>query len=441
MELIAVSIFCALLIGCIALNIPILYALLAGLVIFCAYGRLKGFTWGQLGRMMLSSMKPAKNILLVFVLIGMVTALWRAGGTIAFIISQVVPLIRPGSLLLMSFLLNCGVSMLTGTSIGTAATMGVICMTMAASMGVSPLITGGAVLSGAYFGDRNSPLSTSANLICELTGTSIYDNVKRMFVSALVPALLTCAIYAAWGLFSSPSAASMDLRQLFSREFRLHWLTLLPAAAILILSLLRVNVKISMSVSIALAVFLCLFVQGLPLPRLLRLLVLGYRAQDAEVGALLNGGGIQSMLTVMAIICISSAYAGIFQQTGILAPLKSRLAKLAETITPFGGILLTSIISIMITCNQTLGVMLTHQLWHELETDPPRLALHIENSAVVVAPLIPWAIASSLPIAAMDAPAGSPLAACFLYLLPVYILLRELYLKKRGLPCKAESVK
>lgn len=432
-EIIIISIFCTILVFCIILDISVLYALTAGLVLFCVYGRLKGFSFAQLAKIIISGIKTTKNILIVFVLIGMLTALWRACGTIPATISYVVRLISPSTLVLMAFLLNCGVSVLTGTSFGAAATMGVICMTMAVSMGISPAIVGGAVLSGIYFGDRCSPVSTSALLISELTATNIFDNVKLMLRSALVPFLLTCALYAVIGLRFDASGDTADLQLLFTRAFDLHWVTLLPAILILALSLFRINVKIVMLASIAAAVFLCLFVQHLDLPEVLRVAVLGYKAHDLEIGALLNGGGILSMLNVMMIVSISSAYGGLFQETGILNPVKKQLVRLGEKVTPFGGILFTSIAAVMVTCSQVLTIILTHQLWDEIETDSQKLAIHLENTAVVVAALIPWSIASAVPLTTIGAPTASLPVAFFLYLLPAYSFLKSLYSQKHDL--------
>ena len=176
----AIVLFCLALLVCIVLGTNILYALLAGLVIFTLYGKKQGFSWKELGKMICSGVKTSASVLLVFPLIGILTAFWRACGTLPFIICCAVDLIRPEILLLMTFLLNCGVSMLTGTAFGTAATMGTICVSVGISMGMDPVLLGGAMLSGVYFGDRCSPVSTSALLVSELTETNIYDNIKRM---------------------------------------------------------------------------------------------------------------------------------------------------------------------------------------------------------------------------------------------------------------------
>ena len=204
----AIVLFCLALLVCIVLGTNILYALLAGLVIFTLYGKKQGFSWKKLGKMICSGVKTSASVLLVFPLIGILTAFWRACGTLPFIICCAVDLIRPEILLLMTFLLNCGVSMLTGTAFGTAATMGTICVSVGISMGMDPVLLGGAMLSGVYFGDRCSPVSTSALLVSELTETNIYDNIKRMLKTALVPFLLSCGVYAALGMVKSGSGAA-----------------------------------------------------------------------------------------------------------------------------------------------------------------------------------------------------------------------------------------
>ena len=184
MEWIVLGLFCGGLILCLLLNASILYALAGGLLLFLLYGRRKGFGWGKLLRMALAGVKTVRNILITFLLIGVLTAFWRSAGTIPVIVCYAAKLIRPSVFLVMTFLLNAGVSVLTGTSFGTAATMGVICATMGGVMGVNVIFTGGAVLSGVFFGDRCSPVSTSALLVSELTKTNIFDNIRRMRTEA-----------------------------------------------------------------------------------------------------------------------------------------------------------------------------------------------------------------------------------------------------------------
>ena len=389
----AIVLFCLALLVCIVLRTNILYALLAGLVIFTLYGKKQGFSWKELGKMICSGVKTSASVLLVFPLIGILTAFWRACGTLPFIICCAVDLIRPEILLLMTFLLNCGVSMLTGTAFGTAATMGTICVSVGISMGMDPVLLGGAMLSGVYFGDRCSPVSTSALLVSELTETNIYDNIKRMLKTALVPFLLSCGVYAALGMVKSGSGAAGELWSLYGREMTLHWVMCLPAVLILILSVLRVNVKKAMSVSILAAVVLCIFLRHLDVMTILRTAILGYTASDAEVGAMLNGGGIISMVRVALIVMISSAYSGIFRKTGLLDGLCGRVTALRDKTSPYASMLLTAVLASLLACNQTLTIILTNQLCAPSQKDKEEFAINLENSAVIVAPLIPWSIA------------------------------------------------
>lgn len=423
METLTLSLFSLILLLCLILKLPTLYALIAGLVLFCIYAGKKGNSPKQIAAMLISGICTAKNILIVFVLIGIMTALWRACGTIPFIICHAAKLLRPEVILLLSFLLNCAISVLTGTSFGTSATIGVICMSMGISAGANPMLLGGAILSGAFFGDRCSPFSTSALLVSELTKTSIFDNIKNMVRSAWLPFFLSCALYAILGFRLHSQSTPNDLTALFSQEVLLHPAALLPAVVILILALARIPVKFAMLASILSALGVGFTIQHFPLSELPALLLTGYHATNPEAAAFLDGGGIRSMVKVAAIVCISSSYAGIFQSTGLLDGLKAILLKLRKRITPFCAILLASIGTSMLACNQTLAIMLTDQLGKDLEEDPSRMALHLENSAVVVAPLIPWSIAGAVPLATIGAPMTSLFAAFFLYLVPLCYLL------------------
>ena len=418
MEVLMIGIFCALLIICIITGKSILYALLAGLIIFSLYGKKQGYSWRQISRMALQGVWKVKNILLTFILIGMLTALWRQAGTIPAIICYTVHLIKPSTFLLMTFLLNCLISVLTGTALGTAATIGVVCATMASALGIPSWMTGGAILSGVYFGDRCSPVSTSALLVAELTETGIYTNIKNMIKSALAPFTITCILYLTVSIQLHGKTEMPDLGHAFGSEFRLSWIALLPAAVILLLSVVQAGVKIAMIASIVTAIPVCIGLQNMAFTELPELLLNGFHSTDVTVAAMLNGGGITSMLKVGAIVCISSSYSGIFQATGILNGFQKMVCLLANRTKPYFAVLVTSILTSVMACNQTLAIMLTGQLCSRTEPDKLRFANNLEDSAVLIAPLVPWSIACAVPLTAAGAPGYSVLFAVFLYLLP-----------------------
>ena len=276
--------------------------------------------------------------------------------------------------------------------------------------------------SGVYFGDRCSPVSTSALLVADLTGTDLFGNIRQMLRTSLVPFALAAGLYLLFGLSSPAAGQAADIAPLFALEFRLGPLPLIPAALILVLSALRVRVKAAMLASIAAAAVLCLVYQDAAPLTLLKDAVLGFSAQSPELATMIDGGGIVSMLQVGAIVCLSSSYSGIFQRTGLLEPIRRRIEAWGAVLSPYAAVLVTSVLASAIACNQTLSIMLTHQLCGGLEKSREKLAIYLENSAVVVAPLIPWSIAGGVPLASAGAPAPSLLTAFFLFLLPLWQL-------------------
>ena len=120
-------------------------------------------------------------------------------------------------------------SMLIGTAFGTAATMGIICMSIGRAINANELLIGGAVLAGSYFGDRCSPMSTSAMLVSQLTDTNLSKNIGRMLRTSVVPFIIACLIYVAWDTFMGGSGTVPDVTSILSRAFRLSWVALAPA--------------------------------------------------------------------------------------------------------------------------------------------------------------------------------------------------------------------
>lgn len=411
---------------CIFTGISILYALAAGYLIFSCYAMKKGYRIREVIQMSLIGVKTVKNILLIFCLIGLITALWRASGTIPVIVCYASRLIVPSAFVLLTFLLNMLLSVLTGTSFGTAATMGVICMSMGNALQMNPLYVGGAILGGAFWGDRCSPVSSSANLVCTLTETDLFENIHRMLKTALVPTLLTCVIYYILGSSSSGEKLAFDVEALFAESFQLHWCAVIPAAAILFLAAFRVPVKRTLGISAVLAFFLCLTLQKMKVSDVLPMLIFGYKTENQELAAMINGGGLISMMRATCIVMLSSSYAGIFEKTGLLHQLQTQIAVLSKKITSFGSALVVSVFTSMIACNQTLSVMLTSQLCKETESDSKRFALILEDTAILLAPLVPWSIAGTVPLNAVGAPMLSMVFACYLYLQPLWSLLLAL---------------
>ena len=429
-SVIAILLFSVSLILCLLLNFSVVYALIVGYIIFITYGLIKGYDLKVLVKKSFEGVLTVKNILLVFILIGMITALWRASGTIAYIVYMGSKLISPSILILLTFLLCSILSFLIGTSLGTAATMGVICVSIGKAMGLNPYYLGGAVLSGIYFGDRCSPMSTSALLITELTKTNLYTNIKLMLKTSIIPFIATCLFYLFLGLKSSTSPVNIDATNIFKENYNLNIVVIVPAILIIILSLFKVNVKKTMLLSIVISFIVAMFFQKESVTSLINYCVYGFYHSNEKLNLMMKGGGILSMLNVGLIVAISSSYSGIFKETKMLVILKEYLKEYSKKTSNYFIIFLSSIISGAIACNQSLGIILTHELCEELE-DKQNMAIILENTIVLLAGLIPWNIAMAVPLKTVDIGLMSGLFAFYLYFLPLWNLLLGIIKEKR----------
>lgn len=553
-----IALFCATLFVSVAVGWSLIPAMLGGLILFIGYGLMRRHPLKSMLRQAVASVRAAGMVIGTFVLISLLTSLWRGSGTIAFIVAYAAKVIHPSTVVPLGFLLCAGMSVLVGSSFATAATMGTICMSLGLSMGASPVWLGGAVLAGIYVGDRCSPVSTSAQLVAQITHTNLFDNLGRMMRTGVVPFALSCAVYAAvaavgaWlpgfvgaasigagassGVDAGAAAstgASPDVSAILATAFDLSWPTVLPAVLVLVLAVARVDVRLTMAAGIVSSMLLCVGVQHVAWPELARMMMFGYAAPNAQVAALLDGGGVVSMLNVMAIVMISSAYAGIFTETRMLASLQGMIANLGGRIGAFAATLVVALGTVALSCNQTLAIMLTQQLGEGLyaaaagadggravdsravdtgdavadahsaianhaddeDADDSRAAdfraddtadaddggaardarpaianhaddaavdgegaddtsdtadgaaladatagakarsaqaIDLEDTVVVVAPLVPWCIAGAVPLAVIGAPTTALLVAVFLYLLPLCRLIGALLSARRA---------
>ena len=298
-------------------------------------------------------------------------------------------------------------------------------------MNIPVIYTGGAVISGIFFGDRCSPMSSGAHLISELTDSNIFTNIKTMMKTALVPFIVTIVLYGIIGIIINPGMGSGMTLHIFADYYNLSFFTIVPAVIIILFSLLKIDVKITMTISCFIGLICAVFFQHVHMAELMKIIFFGFYPQDSELAKLMAGGGIVSMIRPAAIICISSCYSGIFKGTHFFDGMQRIMRRLSARITVFGSVLTASVFASTIACNQTLAIMLTHQVCDDLIEDKNVFASYLEDTAVVVAPLMPWSIAVSVPLTSIGAPAAALLAAFFLYLIPLWNLFLEIRQSKR----------
>lgn len=432
-ELIIIAIFASALVASVITGVSVLVPLVFGFFLFFGYGLRQGRSWREMAGLAWSGVSQAKVVILVFAMVGMITGSWRASGTIAYIVYYASKIAVPEIMVLLAFVFCCVMSFIIGTSFGAVATMGVICMTMARGMGIPAWLAGGAILAGCAFGDRCSPVSSSALLVAEVTGTNIYENVKKMLRSALVPSIACCVIYLILGWVFLPENAAVgagpssaaQLTRVFLRNFQMTPWLLVPAVIILGCAVLKVNILISIALSVAGASILGVLVQGMTVLDMLKILIFGFKPEDPALAKLLGGGGVSSMVLVLAITIVSMSYSDILEKTGFLNGIRGALMKMSKRMSKYTAILIQAVVTVFVSCNQTLAIVLTNQLCRDFMPDREDRMLAIEDLVILPASLVPWSVGVIVPVEATGAPMISVLFAFYLFLVPIWSTIVE----------------
>ncbi len=413
----------------VLMKINLIIPLIAGIIIFGWMAWQKGFLFTEIIKMMISGTEGIMLIVQIFMLIGAITSTWMAAGTIPAIGYYGLKWMNPKIFILFSFLLSSLMSFLLGTAFGTAGTIGVVLLVMAKSAGVAPYVAGGAIIAGAYFGDRCSPMSSSANLISILTATDLYRNVKHMFKTAAIPFALTCIIYTVVSFFNPLRGVDPVFLENMRGEYQMGFWAFLPAIVLFACAAMRIHVKYAMGLSVLTGGIVAVMYQGEAVKTVLTYMISGYRLTgEGMLPEIMKSGGIISMINIALIVLISAAYSGILDKAGLMNETEGRIKLWIEKYGVFPVMLAASALGSVIGCTQTLAIIIVFQIMKNQEIykceGRERLALDLENSVVVMAPLIPWNIAGAVPAASIGVGSLFIPFAFYLYIVPVYHMMR-----------------
>lgn len=421
--IIAIVIFMIAMLASILTHVTMIAALLTGYVCFVAVALRRGNKLTELLRLSARGLKDAMTVVLILFFIGGLTASWRSSGTILFFVYYGVKIITPNLFLIITFLLTCLLSFAIGTSFGVSGTLGVIFMALARSGGVNEILTAGVIMSGVYFGDRCSPVSSSLILTAAVTNTDSNKNMRQLLRTAWLPVVICLAAYSYLSFRNPLQNGTSDIFNLIEKGFSISGWAAVPALFMLILPIFKVNVKIAMGLSILSAGIVGIFLQGMPLLVFLGYCLTGYRDNSA-FGAILNGGGLVSMLEISAILLISCTYSALFEGTGMIRDLQNKLEHSMEKMGRFPVTALCGMLFCMVFCNQTIAVTMSAAILNQpyKSRGGTSQAVDIGNSTIVIAGLVPWAIASSVPLKFMGVGPEALPYAFLLYAIPVCYL-------------------
>ncbi|WP_307988649.1 Na+/H+ antiporter NhaC family protein [uncultured Fusobacterium sp.] len=237
-------------------------------------------------------------------------------------------------------------------------------MAIARSGNIDLDIVGASIICGIYFGDRWSPLSSSANLVASLTEVNIYSNLKNMIKSMIVPYLLTAVFYFFLSKNYILNTSESNLTNLILENYNLDIrFIFIPVISIIIFSIFRINIKISMGVSIFIASVVAIFVQQEKFIDIVNYLIMGfYKFNGTALEKIIKGGGVASMLNATSLVFISCALVGIFEELNILNFIKQKIIDVKTRAELFRNTVIVSIITGAVGVNQTIAVVMTEQI-------------------------------------------------------------------------------
>lgn len=386
--------------------------LIIAAVIAAIIGRRTGHTWEEMEQEIGNKIKSAFGAIMILLAVGMIIGSWILSGCIPMMIYYGVKIINPHMLLTTAFIVCAVISVVTGTSWGSVGTMGVAIMGIAGALGVSLPVAAGAVLSGAYFGDKISPLSDTTNLAPMVSGCTLYEHIKHQMWTIVPPTVICLVAYTILGMSEKVSnavnAEGVDIMMgQLDTLFNFNILLLLPAVIVLGGSLMRLPTTPIMVVSVAVASVESMIFQHAALGDVLSAMINGFNldllhvpgfdmaAIVPEINTLLVRGGLSSMMSTIQLLMVALTFAGMLVASGCTEVL---LNKLLLCVKSTGGLIASTLFAtagLAFTVGATyLTIILPGELFRDVYKKrglaPENLSRSLEDAGTVIMPLVPW---------------------------------------------------
>ncbi len=377
----------------------VIAAFITGLIAY-----ISGFSWNEMQNGIIESISKALPAMLIVITVGILIGSWIVSGTIPMLIYYGLKLISP-KLFLFSACLVCSIiSIFTGTSWGTVGTIGVAFIGVAQGLNIPLPQAAGAIIAGAYFGDKLSPFSDTTNLAPIAAGSNLFDHIRHMLWTTLPAWIIGLVIYLFLGLFSGGSsqiAIPTDLLTGLHTHFAFNIFLLLPPVIVLYFAVRKLPTIPGMLISSFVAVILGVLFQQIDIPTALTALTTGYKSQTGleVLDRLLTRGGMMSMMGVTLIAFCAFGFAGIMQATGMLNVILNRFVRFTRTTGAIIASTVTSCISVAImTGSSFLSIIIPGELFSPLYKERKLAAKNLsrttEDSGTVIVPLVPWSMAA-----------------------------------------------
>jgi NhaC family Na+:H+ antiporter len=374
-------------------------AIVAGII-----GSRLGYSFKEMEQGIIEALAKAMPAMLILISVGTLIGSWLASGTIPLLIYYGMQLISPKMYLVTACIICSLVSICTGTSWGTVGTIGVALIGIARGLGIPPAPAAGAIVAGAYFGDKISPFSDTTNLAPAVARSNLFDHIKHMLWTTAPAWGLGLIVYYIVGRnYGNSNITSPQMTTILTtieKNFNLNLVLLLPVAVIIYFAVTKKPTIPGIIISSFLASILAMVYQGKSLADVVLAMTVGHKSQTGVqvVDELLSRGGLQGMMGVTLIAFCAFSFGGIIQKTGMLGVILDRLLKVARTI---GALVTANVISCItiaiMTGSSYLSILIPGELfapaYQRRKLAAKNLSRILEDAGTVVVPLIPWSMA------------------------------------------------
>ncbi len=361
-----------------------------------------GFTWSELEEGIIDTIKMAMQAVLILMVVGTLIGTWILSGTVPAMIYWGLDILSPGIFLVATTLICSIVSLATGSSWTTAGTVGIALIGIGQGLGMPAPLVAGAIISGAYFGDKMSPLSDTTNLAPAMAGSNLFDHIKHMIYTTGPSLLIALILYGIIGM--KYAGKELDLSQialikdtLASSFNTLSPILLIPPVVVILMVVFKVPALPGLIAGTIIGAIFAMVFQGSDLASIIDAAHYGFVSETGVVAVddLLSRGGLDSMMWTVSLILCALTFGGILEKTGMLEAIAVSLLCIAKG--TFGLVFMTIFSCLfvnVVTGEQYLAIVLPGRMYKDEYAKrglhPKNLSRALEDSGTLLSPLIPW---------------------------------------------------
>ncbi|NCB41048.1 MAG: Na+/H+ antiporter NhaC [Clostridia bacterium] len=394
-----------------------------------------GFKWAYIEKGIINNIGRSMQAILILLCIGMLIGTWIAGGIVPALIYYGLKILSPGIFLVATCIICCIVSLATGSSWTTAGTVGIALIGVGAGLGIPMPIAAGAIISGAYFGDKMSPLSDTTNLAPAMAGATLFDHVRHMIFTTGPSLIISLILYGVIGMKFGSGNADMSqvesLMSVMSDNFYISPILILPPLLVIAMVVLKVPALPGLFGGVVLGGICALAFQGANIGELATIITYdGFLSETGNefVDTLLSRGGFSSMYYTVGLIISAMCIGGVLDSTHMLKTLCEALLKYSKGTGSLVAITLaTCLIVNVAAADQYLAIVLPGRMYKEAFEDRrlknKNLSRCLEDAGTLTSPLVPWNTCGTYQATTLGVPTLAYLPYAFLNLINPFVSL------------------